>query len=82
MKEIWKNFVAHTKSSRFCLILITLGLSFVAALINAFKPAFPFTAFAGIINGLSLGSYILKSFGAGEKERRINNIKGRDNHDQ
>lgn len=72
IKEIWKNFVGHTKSSRFCIILITLTLSFIAALITAFKPAFPFVPFAGIINGLSLGSYILKTYGAGEKERRIN----------
>ena len=74
IKEIWKNFVGHTKSSRFCIILITLTLSFIAAIITAFKPAFPFTPFAGIVNGLSLGSYILKSFGAGEKERRMNNM--------
>ena len=73
-KEIWKNFVGHTKSSRFCIILITLALSFIAAVICTFKPAFPFVPFAGIVNGLSLGSYILKSFGAGEKERRMNNI--------
>ena len=74
IKEIWKNFVGHTKSSRFCIILITLALSFIAAVICMFKPAFPFVPFAGIVNGLSLGSYILKSFGAGEKERRMNNI--------
>jgi len=74
IKEIWKNFVGHTKSSRFCIILITLTLSFMAAIITTFKPAFPFVPFAGIVNGLSLGSYILKSFGAGEKERRMNNI--------
>lgn len=75
IKEIWKNFIGHTKSSRFCIILITLTLSFIAAIITAFKPAFPFVSFAGIINGLSLGSYILKTYGAGEKERRINGQK-------
>jgi len=75
VKEIWKNFVGHTKSSRFCIILITLALSFTAAVICTFKPAFPFIPFAGIVNGLSLGSYILKSFGAGEKERRINGLE-------
>lgn len=73
--EIWKNFAGHTRSSRFCVILITLALSFIAAVITAFKPAFPFVPFAGIVNGLSLGSYILKSFGAGEKERRINGLE-------
>lgn len=82
MKEIWKNFVAHTKSSRFCIIMITILISFVAAIIKTKFVKFPFVGFAGIINGLSIGSYILKSFGAGEKERRINNIKERNNHDQ
>ncbi len=75
MKELLKNLIAHTKSSRFVVIVLVLMLSFVGAIINMIWEAFPYLAFAGIINSLSLGTWILKTFEPGARERRLNGRK-------
>lgn len=73
LKEIWKNFVGHTKSSRFCIIIIVIGISFVSAVLKVIFSAFPFVIFVSVLNGLGLSGWVLKTFEPGAKERRINN---------
>jgi len=56
--------------------MLIILVSFIGAIIKTCVKEFPFIEFAGILNGLGLGSYLLKTFGSGEKERRLNNFRG------